>query len=131
MLAAPRLTTSQIKDFRTVLLAKQKGRCAICSRPITINDIAVLDHDHDTGAVRGVLHHSCNAVLGVIENNYKRYGLASHLMSFLNGVAAYLQAHATNITGFLHPTHLTADEKRLKANAKARKKYAAKKVAKK
>ncbi|WNV48158.1 DNA exonuclease VII [Caulobacter phage Quill_5.2] len=115
--------------MRVLLLAKQKGRCAICNLPIKSSEIPVLDHNHETGAVRGVLHHSCNAVLGKIENSYKRFGLGNHLMAFLNGVAAYLQAHATNITGFLHPTHYTEDEKRLKANAKARKKYALKKKA--
>lgn len=121
MHSAQKLTHSQVKEVRAVLMGKQKGRCAICQLPIKASEIPVLDHDHDTGAIRGVLHHSCNAVLGKIENSYKRFGLSNHLFAFLNGVAGYLQAHATNITGYLHPTHFTEDEKRLRRNAKARK----------
>jgi hypothetical protein len=80
----------------------------------------VLDHDHATGAIRATLHRSCNALLGKIENNYKRYGVAS-LAAFCNGASAYLQAHVTNRTGLFHPSHKTDDEKRIKRNASARK----------
>jgi hypothetical protein len=88
----------------------------------------VLDHDHGTGAVRGVLHNGCNAVLGKIENSYKRYGVRD-LAAFLYGAAPYLQAHASNRTGLLHPTHKTEDEKREKRNAKARATRAARSLA--
>jgi hypothetical protein len=79
----------------------------------------VLDHDHSTGAVRATLHRGCNALLGKVENNHKRYGIPN-LAAFANGIAAYLQAHETNRTGLLHPTHKTDDEKRLRRNKIAR-----------
>lgn len=80
----------------------------------------VLDHCHSTGAVRGTLHRSCNALLGKVENNHARFGVSkSSLPAFLHGAAKYLQIHATNITGLLHPTHKTADEKRIATNKKA------------
>lgn len=87
----------------------------------------VLDHDHGTGAVRATLHRGCNALLGKIENNHKRYGV-TNLAAFTNGVAAYLQYHMTNQTGWLHPTHKSPEEKRIKANARARVNRAAKKA---
>jgi hypothetical protein len=37
--------------------------------------------------------------------------------------------HSTNITGLLHPTHYTEDEKRLKRNKKAVQKAAQKRAA--
>jgi len=66
-----------------------------------------------------VLHRSCNALLGKVENNAARFGVKD-LAAFSNGVARYLMIHKTNITGLLHPTHKTADEKRLAANKKRR-----------
>lgn len=49
--------------------AKQGGVCAICKRPETrkrmglIHDLAV-DHNHDTNAVRELLCHACNVLIG-------------------------------------------------------------------
>lgn len=45
------------------LLAKQEGKCAICGG----SDRLVVDHDHATGAIRGLLCHGCNAGLGFLE----------------------------------------------------------------
>lgn len=45
------------------LLDKQDGRCAICGRS---NRKLHVDHDHDTGAVRGLLCGPCNRSIGVL-----------------------------------------------------------------
>ena len=45
-----------------VMLAKQHGGCAICGRPPKTRRLHV-DHDHHTGAVRGLLCHRCNRAL--------------------------------------------------------------------
>jgi Recombination endonuclease VII len=52
------------------LLAEQEGLCAICRQPESargrggeVKPLAV-DHDHGTGAVRGLLCHLCNVVIG-------------------------------------------------------------------
>jgi hypothetical protein len=96
----------------------------LCGLPIVKKPC--LDHDHSTGAVRGVLHNGCNALLGKLENNAARYGVPN-IGVFTNGVAAYLRAHLTNTTGYLHPTYKTEDEKRLLRNSRARKARAVKK----
>lgn len=116
-----RLKTTQVAATRAVLAEKQGNRCAVCGLPLGAkapND-PVLDHDHDTGAVRGVLHRGCNSLLGKIENNAPRYGVRN-IRAFTNGVAGYLLAHATNVTGLLHPSHKTDEEKRLLRNKRAR-----------
>jgi hypothetical protein len=113
-----RLTASQVKPLRVAMLNTQEGRCALCALPLPV-DKSVLDHDHATGAVRGVLHRGCNALLGKIENNAARYGVAN-IAAFTNGVAGYLRNHMTNVTGYLHPTHKTDEEKRLLRNKRAR-----------
>lgn len=120
-----RLKQVEIAGVREALAEKQGNRCAICQLPLTK---PVLDHDHGTGAVRATLHNGCNAMLGKIENNYKRYGIVN-LSAFLAGVAAYLQRHTTNQTGLLHNTYKDEDERRLQRNAKARAARAAKRAA--
>lgn len=76
--------------------------------------------------MRGVLHAGCNSLLGKLENNAARYGVRD-IGVFTNGVAAYLRKHMVNITGLLHPTHKSEDEKRDLRNKRARASRAKKK----
>jgi len=52
----------------------QNGVCAICGKPETdmshgkVKPLAV-DHDHTTGAIRDLLCHACNSVLGQANDN--------------------------------------------------------------
>lgn len=120
-----KLKASEVKPTRLAILLEQNGKCALCQLPCTIEN-ARLDHNHATGAVRGVLHNGCNALLGKIENNAARFGLKS-IPAFGAGLGRYLASHLTNTTGLIHPLHKTEDEKREARNAKARQKRAAKK----
>jgi Autographiviridae endonuclease VII len=121
-----RLTQASLKTWRTGQQTKQLGRCALCGLPLGTSPPhdPVGDHDHRTGAMRGVLHRGCNSLLGCVENNAPRYGVRD-IGVFANGVAQYLRAHIVNTTGLLHPSFRTPDEKRLRRNAKARKTRAA------
>ena len=117
-----RLKTTQVGPTREALRARQDYRCALCKGLLPEGE-AVLDHDHATGAIRGTLHRGCNALLGKVENNYRRYGVRN-LAAFMAGLASYLQRHETNQTGLLHPSHKTDEEKRLARNTAARKRRA-------
>ena len=48
------------EDEVTKLVVRQDGQCAICRSAPAIH----IDHDHETGAVRGMLCFRCNAALG-------------------------------------------------------------------
>lgn len=122
-----KLKNAQLAPIRVKMRAMQGGLCAVCQLPVAI-DNAVLDHCHRHGALRGVLHRSCNSMLGVLENNRGRYGLGddTQFAAFLTHAASYLERHKLPQTRFLHPTFLTEDEKRLKRNEKARKARATK-----
>ncbi len=50
------------------MLAEQEGVCAICRTSPDIRRLAV-DHDHTTGAVRGLLCGTCNRTLAALERN--------------------------------------------------------------
>lgn len=120
-----RLTTSELKVIRQQFQIAQNNRCAICQGPITTRQgqDPVLDHCHKTGAVRAVLHRSCNALLGKVENNSARFGVRD-IAAFCQGTAKYLMKYQTNLTGLIHSTHLTEDEKRIKRNKQAVKRRA-------
>jgi len=47
------------------LLAAQAGVCAICGGDNGSKRLAV-DHDHDTGVIRGLLCNQCNRGLGLL-----------------------------------------------------------------
>lgn len=49
-----------LEDF-VAMRAKQQGRCAICD---AVDERLVVDHNHQTGKVRGLLCHLCNAMIG-------------------------------------------------------------------
>jgi hypothetical protein len=53
-----------------VLLSKQHGVCAICSEPPRgKRRFLAVDHDHETGAVRGLLCTTCNVGLGALRDS--------------------------------------------------------------
>lgn len=118
-----RLKVKEVAPYRAEKLKEQSGKCALCCLPISAGQ-DVLDHDHGTGVIRAVLHRSCNALLGKVENNYKRYGIKDmgQLMRMLSNVASYLSTYAPHLIADLplHPTHKTEDEKRLLRNKRAR-----------
>lgn len=121
-----RLTTSAVAPYRSALLAKQAGKCALCKRACA-SRTPCLDHCHSSGVVRGVLCRGCNAQLGKIENNLARNGLTDivALANYFQNIIPYLESGKRGGTGILHPTHKTEEEKRLKRNADARKRRAA------
>ena len=71
------------------LFKQQEGKCAICSS----SEVSVarrsynlfVDHDHETGKVRGLLCHHCNAGLGHFRDNEET----------LNKAIEYLNANRT------------------------------------
>lgn len=74
--------TRYLRKKRKTLYNKQFGKCALCKRYLA--DTYVLDHNHTTGAIRGLLCRPCNSGLGMIgetpealdraANYLRRYG---------------------------------------------------------
>lgn len=98
------------------MLSEQTGCCALCQEPVL--DDAVLDHCHKTGLIRGVLHRGCNSLLGKIENNMPRSQVnLDRLEKIAENLIKYI---VTPKSEFLHPTHRTPEEKKLRAKKRAK-----------
>ncbi len=87
---------TKIKKFRD---GNTPDQCPIFECKL---DDAVLDHNHDSGMVRGVLHRQSNSWLGKIENSWKRFGAKSNvnLSKALKNVCNYLDK---GDLPYLHP----------------------------
>jgi hypothetical protein len=112
-----KLRPKDIKATREQILQEQNGLCAICYEPV-LADEAVLDHCHKTGYIRAVLHRGCNCYVGHLENNQARNKITpARLQAILANYETYVNTHRL----VLHPTHLTADEKKARQKRRAKK----------
>lgn len=51
------------------LLAAQENKCAICVSELEATKGTHVDHDHETGKVRGILCQNCNRGLGMFKDS--------------------------------------------------------------
>lgn len=61
-----------------IMFVRQQGCCAICQQPSTTR--LVVDHDHEGGAVRGLLCQRCNKGLGLFDDDAARLRAASYYL---------------------------------------------------
>lgn len=67
------------------MFENQNGVCAVCSN-ISVNERGyrlAVDHDHETGKIRGLLCNQCNLKLGILENKDWRSLAEKYLKSSL------------------------------------------------
>lgn len=57
-----------VEEFEA-MLAKQRGRCAICGGTEPKHTNWSVDHDHVTGQVRGILCSACNTGIGQLQDD--------------------------------------------------------------
>lgn len=68
------------RDEYELLLRSQNGVCAVCDEPCPSGRELAVDHDHDTGVVRGLLCMNCNRAAGYLRDSVKRaLSLAAYL----------------------------------------------------
>lgn len=110
-----RFTAKALSEYRAAQVV-----CELCGGGFTEKNPPVVDHDHSTGVIRGVLHRGCNSMLGIIENGRARYLLRDlpRLARVLRLIPEYISRRRDD--GFLYPTHRTTDEKRELRNKRAR-----------
>ena len=107
-----KLKHSEIKAEREKRYEEQQGECLVCRCEIDAA-YAVLDHDHKTGRIRGVIHRDCNILLGKVENytqyKGKRMATEGRIGLALAGMFDYMTDDYSDHP--FHPKHLTADDK--------------------
>lgn len=107
-IVSQRLKPKEVPDLRKKLLRSQRNICPLCGciiRP----DQAVLDHDHETGRVRRVLHRQCNQIEGRVLNWVSRTGQNVQPAVFLENLLQYWREDYT--LNPIHHTHKSDVEK--------------------
>ena len=101
------------------LRSKQDGLCAVCKKPISLQVMGnksdyVVDHCHESGLIRGVLHRSCNAALGKLDNAVGRWGAKSmkyeDIIPYLRNVLEYYDDCAENPINLIYPDHKSDEQ---------------------
>lgn len=112
------LTPTTAKKYKAQLIIEQKGLCRLCGHPLPSDTSKIhLDHDHETGHVRGALHSSCNRTEGKLKSVYRRMGGdPSIYFEWLASLSVYLQKDSTHNP--IHPQHVLDQTKKFKALTK-------------
>ena len=76
------------------LLASQGGGCAICGRIGADN----VDHDHETGEVRGILCFKCNVAIGLLDEDARRALSAGAYLDRDDALTAVVRGRALALT---------------------------------
>jgi len=70
-----------VEDYDN-LYNSQSGRCAICGKhQAELNKRLSVDHNHDTGDIRGLLCLSCNVAIGLFGDNIQ---IVEEVLAYLN-----------------------------------------------
>ena len=100
------------------LQVQQGGLCGLCLKPVdlTIEREGVVDHDHDTGEIRAVLHRSCNSGEGKVANAAGSWIAKSMkypaIIAALRQLLAYYDRPGT---GLIYPTFVDAETSKRKS----------------
>lgn len=105
-----RLKQSEIKEYREKLLREQGYKCPLCGTRILKSE-ATLDHDHETGKVRQVLHRSCNQAEGRILSWANR-ARGKDPKKFVSALVRYWENEYDSNPD--HPKHLSKDEQEIR-----------------
>lgn len=92
------VTSFELISIRQELLEKQNHICPICGELISTD--AYIDHDHETGFIRGAVHPNCNQGLGFIENCMKLEGHDQ----FLQRISDYIRLNKELPSGIIYPS---------------------------
>lgn len=121
-----KIPRTQLRAFAVQQLKAQGGCCAICKQPIDMavrgaKSEYVVDHDHISGEVRGVLCRGCNGAEGKVTRAVACWAKAgmdyAKVSEWLRAMLTYLDQPGL---GAMYPGHKTAEERAAAAKVKRR-----------
>ena len=122
-----RLKRTHVNGHKLKILQEQNWECAICGLNMSMDTSnACLDHDHTTGGTRGVLCRNCNRGEGKVRTVSTMCKRGGSRLDWLLSLVQYLMLHKAKESEFLHPTHKTVEDKRVRTNKLARQRRAKK-----
>lgn len=106
------LPQNQLAPFR------EKNKPCICPILLESSDDWVVDHDHQTGLIRGVISRKGNSFLGKVENYYlnRCSGDKAKLPEVLRGMAYFIENPPASEQRIMHPVGLKQLTNRFKRN---------------
>lgn len=99
---------SEVSQIRQQYSARQKYLCPLCLQTLAKGRPA-LDHSHKNGMIRATLCSVCNRNEGKVLKALRYMAPKGHRVwsdpiGWLRSLADYLEYHAANPSGLIHPT---------------------------
>jgi len=103
-----KLKNKDIAKIRDELLTKQGFKCGICGEDLSNSDNTNrhVDHNHETGEVRGVMCRRCNLLEGTLFYRFRRSGHVGLKTDYIGWLENHLEYLKTSNTGYEHPAHI-------------------------
>ena len=126
---AIKLPRSSMRAWTIGQIKKQGGVCPVCKKSINMQVMGnksdyVVDHCHESGLIRAVLHRSCNSAEGKVVNAAGRWGAKSikysEVIPYLKNLVEYLEYHQENPSSLLYPDHKSDEQKQELAKKRRR-----------
>jgi hypothetical protein len=87
-----------LADYERMFEA-QGGVCAICGEARPEERTLHVDHDHETGVIRGLLCFRCNQAIGSLQEDYEIFQAAADYLDRDEELAAFVRGRVGALTG--------------------------------
>ena len=111
-----RITSGKINEVRQELLENQNFKCSMCDEDLKDEDNTNrhVDHNHDSGMIRGVLCRRCNLLEGTLYYRFRRSGHVGKETDYIWWLEKHLAYLKKPETQYEHPEHFNKKWKRFR-----------------